>query len=86
MADILIIGPVFTLILVILVLLFIFVIGRPILWLIVNSIIGIIALAVIDLLPFINIPINIWSVLIVAIGGIPGLIILVILNLLGIIV
>lgn len=50
----------------------------------INSIIGIILLWLINLLPIIQVDINIWSVLIVVILGIPGLILVVILSLLGI--
>ena len=56
---------------------------RNIGWLIVNSIIGFLALLFTRLiLP--DLAINIWSVLITAIGGVPGYLIVVIFHILGI--
>ena len=59
--------------------------GGGLLWLFVNSLIGLAILVLLNFLPVIQIPINIWTVLIVALGGLPGVVILVILNLLGIV-
>ncbi len=82
MAEILILGPllsfIFLAILVVVALKF----GKDIVWLIINSVIGIIFLIVINFLPVVNITINIWSVLIAVFGGIPGIILLIILDLL----
>ena len=50
----------------------------------INSAIGIIILLIINFFPFINITINIWSVLIAVFGGIPGIILLIVLDLLKI--
>ena len=51
-------------------------------WLLLNTILALIALKVIGWLG-IRIEINIWSILIVAIGGLPGLLLVLLLNLLG---
>ncbi len=60
--------------------------GGGLLWLIINSLVGLAILILLNFLPVIQIPINIWTVLIVALGGLPGIILLVILNLLGIVI
>lgn len=55
--------------------------------LIINSIVGIILLMIFNyfnILGMGDIPINIWSVLVCALGGIPGFIILLLLNAVGI--
>jgi len=53
------------------------------LWpLIANSVLGLIALWVLNLMGL-HVAINIWSVLIVAIGGLPGLILVVLLHVAG---
>lgn len=53
--------------------------------LLINSVIGLLILIILNFLPVIEIPINIWTILIVAIGGVPGIIILIILNVLKLI-
>ncbi len=60
--------------------------GGGLLWLFFNSLVGLAILILLNFLPVIQIPINIWSVLIVALGGLPGIVLLVILNLLGIVI
>ena len=50
----------------------------------INSLIGILILAVLNFFPIVNIRINIWSVLIVVFGGVPGIILLILLDVLGI--
>jgi len=50
--------------------------------LIINSVLALIALVVLNLTGL-HVAINIWSVLIVAIGGLPGLILVVLLHVLG---
>ncbi|OGI18227.1 MAG: hypothetical protein A2255_00420, partial [Candidatus Melainabacteria bacterium RIFOXYA2_FULL_32_9] len=45
---------------------------------IINSIIGIVMLVLLNFLPFINIRINIWSVLIAGLGGIAGIVLLIV--------
>lgn len=77
-------GPLLTIALFLIVLYIALKLGKSIIILLVNSIIGLVLLFVINLLPYINITINIWSILIVAIGGVPGLILLVLLDLLKI--
>ena len=51
--------------------------------LLINGVIGIIILMLLNYLPKIEVPINIWTFLIAAIGGLLGVAILVILNLMG---
>jgi len=84
MVELLILGPLLTVVLLALVVLFVVFFGRGIIWLIINSIIGLVALVLVNLLPIVNITINIWSVLIVAFGGVIGLILVIALSLLQI--
>ena len=84
MASVLFVGPVLTFILIALVIIVALKFGKGIIWLAINSIIGIVALVLLNYLPFINIVINIWSVLIVALGGIPGIILVILLSHFGI--
>jgi hypothetical protein len=67
-----------------LVILFTVFFGKGIIWLIINSVVGLVALVIVNLLPMINVVVNIWSILIVAFGGILGLILLIILSAFGI--
>lgn len=80
MAELIILGPVIAGVFLLLIILFVVFFGKGIVWLIVNSVIGLIALVLVNFLPVINIAINIWSVLIVAFGGILGLILLILLS------
>ena len=81
MVELIILGPVLAFVFLILVVLFVVFFGRGIIWLVVNSIIGIIGLVLVNLIPnFVNIPINVWSVLIVVFGGIPGFVLLILLD------
>jgi hypothetical protein len=73
-------GPIITAILVILLIFVAVRFGRGIIILALNSLIGLIVLVLVNFLPFINISINIWSILIVAIGGIPGIALLILLD------
>ena len=84
MVEMLFIGPVLTFLLVALVAIVAWKLGKGIIWLGVNSVLGIVALVLLNFLPFVSITINIWSVLIVALGGIPGLIIVILLSHFGI--
>ncbi len=84
MVEILILGPIITIALLIIVIFIALKMGKALGLLIVNSVIGLIMLWLVNLLPIVNVTINLWSILIVAIGGVPGLILLVILDLLKI--
>lgn len=79
-------GPLLSLILLILIVFLVFWLGKNLVWLIVNSIVGIAILYLINFLPGINIPINIWSVLITVFGGVPGIILLVLLSWMGVVI
>ncbi len=57
--------------------------GGLILRIILHVILGWIFLVLVNLLPFIHIPINIWTVLIAGFGGVFGVILLIIAQLLG---
>jgi inhibitor of the pro-sigma K processing machinery len=83
MVDI-IIGPVITLILLIIVIYIALKVGKGLIGLIINSVVGLIVLGITNFLPFIDIEINLWSVLIVALGGIPGLVLVALLDFFGI--
>jgi len=84
MVELLILGPILTFLFVALIVLVVWKFGEGLLWLLINSVLGIAAMVLLNFLPFVNIVINIWSVLIVALGGIPGLIIVVLLSHFGI--
>jgi inhibitor of the pro-sigma K processing machinery len=84
MVEVLLLGPILTFIFIALIIIVAFALGRGIIWLIINSIIGIVAMVLLNFLPFVNIVINIWSILIVAFGGIPGIIIVILLSHFGI--
>ncbi len=84
MAEIVYLGPLITIILLGVIIYLILRSGISIGSLIVNSVIGIILLLLINLFPIIDVDINIWSILIVALGGIPGLILVILLSMLGI--
>ena len=84
MAVVLYLGPILTLLLLLVLIYIALRLGKSIVWLALNSLIGLVILVLINFLPFLNIDINIWSILIVAIGGIPGIALLILLDLLGI--
>lgn len=77
-------GPIIAVILLLLVIFIGVNMGGLLFTLLINSIIGIGLLVILNFLPFIEVKINIWTVLIVAFGGILGVVILVILDLIGI--
>ncbi|HZX20124.1 MAG TPA: pro-sigmaK processing inhibitor BofA family protein [archaeon] len=79
-----IIGIVLTVALAIIVIFFALKLGKQAVLLLINSFLGLVVLVLINLFPFVNIDINIFSVLITAIGGIPGIILLILLSALGI--
>ncbi len=76
MVEAVFLGQVLTVLLLALVLLLLFKVGKALVWLLVNSVIGLVALLLTNILPMINININMWSILIVALGGLPGLLLL----------
>ena len=84
MVEVLILGPLITIILLVIVIFVALKMGKSLAILIANSVIGLILLWLVNLLPIVNVAINLWSILIVALGGVPGLILLVILDLLKI--
>lgn len=86
MVELLILGPVLTIVFLAIIILFAIFFGKGIIWLIINSVVGLVALVLVNFLPIINITLNIWNVLIVAFGGILGLILLIILDLLKIVI
>lgn len=77
-------GPIITIILLIIIIFIALKFGRFIVGLAINSLIGLLILFLLNFLPFINIDINIWSILIVALAGIPGIALLILLDLAGI--
>lgn len=50
--------------------------------LLINGLIGLVIIVLINFLPVIEIPVNIWTILIAALGGIPGIVLLILLNVL----
>ena len=77
-------GPVISLILLLLIVWVGVNIAGSLTGLIINSIIGLAILILLNLVPGINVKISIWSVLIVAFGGIPGIILVLLLHYAGI--
>ncbi|MBI4044993.1 MAG: pro-sigmaK processing inhibitor BofA family protein [Candidatus Diapherotrites archaeon] len=77
-------GPLITLLLLVLLVFSVMTFGRFLFSMLINSVIGVALLIILNFLPFIEVNINVWSILIVALGGIPGVIILVILDLAGV--
>ncbi|MDO8538531.1 MAG: pro-sigmaK processing inhibitor BofA family protein [archaeon] len=84
MVEIFFLGPVLSLVLLAIIILIALKFSSSIFWLIINSAIGVIALMLVNFLPYIDIEINIWSILITVFGGIAGIILLIILDLGGI--
>ena len=84
MVEMLFLGPVLTFLFIALLVIVAWKLGKGLFWLGINSLIGIVILVLLNFLPFVNIVINIWSVLIVALGGIPGLILVILLSHFGI--
>ena len=80
-----IMGFILTALVAIIVIYFAFKLGKKMVVLLINSFLGLIALVLLNFVPQISIEINIWNVLIVALGGIPGIILVVLLNLLGVV-
>lgn len=81
MTKIVYIGPGITLLLLFLVVFLALTASISLTALLINSIVGIVLLFLVNLFPQIEIPITIWSVLIVALGGVLGLVLLILLNL-----
>ena len=79
-----IIGIVLTVILAIVVIYFALKLGKKLILLVINGFLGLVALVIINFTGFVNIDINIISVLIAALGGILGIVLLVLLSTLGI--
>jgi inhibitor of the pro-sigma K processing machinery len=80
-----VIGPVLVIVLLLLVVLVGVSSPNWLIGLIVNGIVGVIILVIINaLFKAIEVPINIWTILIAAIGGLLGVILLILLNLVGV--
>jgi len=78
-----ILGFVLTAAVVIIAIFFALKLGKKIVVLLINSFLGLVVLVLLNFFPFVNIEINIWSVLITVFGGVPGIILLILLDLLG---
>jgi len=79
-----IIGFVLTAALAVIVIFFALKLGKKAVLLLINGFLGLVVLVLLNLTPFVSIEINIFSVLIAALGGIPGLLLLILLSHLGI--
>ena len=77
-------GPVLSIILVILIVYFVLNTGKKLILFLINSFIGLVLLVLVNLIPGISIQVNTWSILVAGIGGIVGVIILILLSYLGI--
>jgi inhibitor of the pro-sigma K processing machinery len=80
MAEMMILGPFLTFLFLALLVIVAWKVGKGIVWLAINSMVGVVALFLLNFLPSINIVINIWSVLIVVLGGVPGIILVILLS------
>ncbi|GEM_PF-1510565 len=78
------VGPLLSVLLLVVLIIIALKFGKFIVALAVNSLVGLVLLFLLNFLPFLEIGINLWSILIVAFGGIPGLALLILLDLLGI--
>lgn len=83
-AEALFLGPVLTFLFIALLVIVAWKLGKGIFWLLINSVVGMGILILLNFLPFVNVVINIWSILIVAFGGIPGIVLVVLLSHFGI--
>ena len=81
MVEFITLGPILSIVLLALLIIIALKFGKSIVWLVLNSLIGMLFLIVVNFLPFINITINIWSILIAVFGGIPGIALLILLDL-----
>jgi hypothetical protein len=84
MAEVLFLGPVLTFLFIVLLAVVAWKFGRGIVWLAINSLVGMVILILLNYLPFVNVVINVWSILIVALGGIPGIALVILLSHFGI--
>ena len=84
MVETLFLGPLLALVFMILLVVAAWKLGKGIFWLLINSLVGMGILILLNYLPFVNVTINIWSILIVAIGGVPGIVLVVLLSYFGI--
>jgi hypothetical protein len=84
MATETLLGPALTFIFVVLLVIAAWKLGKGIVWLLLNSLVGMVILILLNYLPFVNVTINLWSILIVAIGGIPGIALVILLSHFGI--
>ncbi|MDO8633722.1 MAG: pro-sigmaK processing inhibitor BofA family protein [archaeon] len=84
MAVISFLGPILTFLFIVLLVILAWKLGKGIVWLLINSVVGMVILILLNFLPFVNIQINVWSILIVALGGIPGIALVILLSYFGI--
>lgn len=85
MIDIPYLPQIIVVVLAIIVLYLVVQLGKKITDVLLNSLFGIVALLIVNTLPFVAIKINAWSILIAGIGGIVGVIILLALSYFGIV-
>ena len=79
-----ILGIVLTVALAAVVIFFALKLGKKLILLVINGFLGLVALVIINFTGFVNIDINIISVLIAALGGLLGIVLLILLSTLGI--
>jgi len=77
-------GPILSFLFLVLLGLVVWKFGKGLVWLLINSLVGLVILVLLNYFPFVNIVINIWSILIVVFGGIPGIILVILLSHFGI--
>ncbi len=73
-------GPLLVVLLAIVIIYFVLKLGKKVIVVVINSFIGLVVLALLNLLPFVDVQITIWSILIAGLGGIPGIILLLLLD------
>lgn len=69
---------------VVLVAVLLFKLGKGLMWVLANSVIGLVVFAVLNIFFGLGIDINIWSLLVVGIGGVIGLVVVILLHFVGI--
>lgn len=81
MVEFITLGPILSVVFLALLIILALKFGKSIIWLVINSLVGMLFLIIINFLPVVNITINIWSILIAVLGGIPGIVLLILLDL-----
>ena len=83
MTEIPFLEPILTVLLVVILIYFALKLGKKLIVLAINSFLGLVVLVLLNILPFLELEISIWTILVAGLGGIPGVLLIVILHSLG---